>query len=275
MIQRPEHRIVPGGGPVLPGGGDPLFHEVEELGHPFRCRRWQQSRGVVADMPGSVELVDRADQPDAERCLDLGRLAGLKKPVEALEDLHVLAPGRGPTALDREVTDDAVDVLGRHVPRGPAERREGPLQQPDVVVDGHRAEPTGPPRSDECVDTRRLELPRIRRQRGLGDGPTRDDLQSRLGHRHTFLAPERSRQHLENRGATTRTNEDPRSGIRPGGSGNPCEGTSASPRWPDQDLHRSPALRGHRDRLTFGGNIIETGTDSYRLAHAKTQQRSG
>lgn len=29
------------------------------------------------------------------------------------------------------------------------------------------------------------------------------------------------------------------------------------------------------DRLTFGGNIIETGTDSYRLAHAKTQQGSG
>jgi hypothetical protein len=26
------------------------------------------------------------------------------------------------------------------------------------------------------------------------------------------------------------------------------------------------------DRLTFAGNIIETGTDSYRLAHAKTQQ---
>ncbi|SDP23369.1 DNA replication protein DnaC [Streptomyces sp. cf386] len=29
------------------------------------------------------------------------------------------------------------------------------------------------------------------------------------------------------------------------------------------------------DRLTFGGNIIETGTDSYRLAHAKAQQDSG
>lgn len=26
------------------------------------------------------------------------------------------------------------------------------------------------------------------------------------------------------------------------------------------------------DRLTFGGNIIETGTDSYRLAHTRTQQ---
>ncbi len=26
------------------------------------------------------------------------------------------------------------------------------------------------------------------------------------------------------------------------------------------------------DRLTFGGNIIETGTDSYRLAHTRNQQ---
>lgn len=26
------------------------------------------------------------------------------------------------------------------------------------------------------------------------------------------------------------------------------------------------------DRLTFGGNIIETGTDSYRLAHTKNKQ---
>jgi DNA replication protein DnaC len=25
------------------------------------------------------------------------------------------------------------------------------------------------------------------------------------------------------------------------------------------------------DRLTFGGNLIETGTDSYRLAHARTR----
>lgn len=26
------------------------------------------------------------------------------------------------------------------------------------------------------------------------------------------------------------------------------------------------------DRLTFGGNIVETGTTSYRLAHARTQR---
>jgi hypothetical protein len=29
------------------------------------------------------------------------------------------------------------------------------------------------------------------------------------------------------------------------------------------------------DRLTFGGNIIETGTDSYRLAHSRNQQAAG
>jgi DNA replication protein DnaC len=29
------------------------------------------------------------------------------------------------------------------------------------------------------------------------------------------------------------------------------------------------------DRLTFGGNIIETGTSSYRLAHARAQRQSG
>ncbi len=27
------------------------------------------------------------------------------------------------------------------------------------------------------------------------------------------------------------------------------------------------------DRLTFGGNIIETGTDSYRLAHTRASQQ--
>src|SRR4051794_37602478 len=29
------------------------------------------------------------------------------------------------------------------------------------------------------------------------------------------------------------------------------------------------------DRLTFGGNIIETGTSSYRLAHARAQRHPG
>ncbi len=29
------------------------------------------------------------------------------------------------------------------------------------------------------------------------------------------------------------------------------------------------------DRLTFGGNIIETGSSSYRLAHARNQRKPG
>lgn len=29
------------------------------------------------------------------------------------------------------------------------------------------------------------------------------------------------------------------------------------------------------DRLTFAGNILETGTNSYRLAHARAQQVTG
>ncbi|MGW4824627.1 hypothetical protein ACWEP4_38315 [Streptomyces sp. NPDC004227] len=214
VIQRPEHRIVPGGGSVLPRRGDPLLHEVEELRHSLRCGWWHQGRGVVADMSGGVELVDRADQADAERRLDLGSLAGLQKPVEPLEDLDVLTTRRGLAALHGEVTDHAVDVLRGHLPRWPAQRGQRPLQQTDVVVDGHRAEPAGPPRGDERVDACGLELPRIRDLWLLRNGPARDDLESRLGHRHTFLAPERSRQHPENLGATARTNEDRRKGIR-------------------------------------------------------------
>ena len=37
----------------------------------------------------------------------------------------------------------------------------------------------------------------------------------------------------------------------------------------DQDLYRPPALPAILDRLTFAGQIIETGTASYRLAHAR------
>ena len=42
----------------------------------------------------------------------------------------------------------------------------------------------------------------------------------------------------------------------------------------DQDLHRPPPVRAIVDRLTFGGNIIETGTQSYRLARTLAN-RSG
>jgi hypothetical protein len=40
-------------------------------------------------------------------------------------------------------------------------------------------------------------------------------------------------------------------------------------------LHQHSESRPTMDRLTFGGNIIETGTDSYRLTHTKNQQGSG
>ena len=40
----------------------------------------------------------------------------------------------------------------------------------------------------------------------------------------------------------------------------------------DQDLHRPRLCAAIVDRLTFAGNIIETGTVSYRLAHARAQR---
>ena len=42
----------------------------------------------------------------------------------------------------------------------------------------------------------------------------------------------------------------------------------------DKDVHRPAALRRHRRPLTFDGQIIETGTASYRLAHARQQQNA-
>ncbi|MET8291397.1 hypothetical protein ABZV80_40400 [Streptomyces sp. NPDC005132] len=71
--------------------------------------RRQQSRGIVADMPGGVELVDRADESDSELGLDLDLncLAGLQEPVEALEDRHIPAPGARRPILHRQVTDHA------------------------------------------------------------------------------------------------------------------------------------------------------------------------
>jgi IstB-like ATP binding protein len=41
----------------------------------------------------------------------------------------------------------------------------------------------------------------------------------------------------------------------------------------DQDLHRPRLCAAIVDRLTFAGQIIETGTESYRLAHARRQQQ--
>jgi hypothetical protein len=40
----------------------------------------------------------------------------------------------------------------------------------------------------------------------------------------------------------------------------------------DEDDHRPAACSAIVDRLTFAGQIIETGTTSYRLAHARRQR---
>ncbi|MFD7031556.1 hypothetical protein ACFWAR_26365 [Streptomyces sp. NPDC059917] len=61
-------------------------------------------------MPGRVELIDRAYQADAETGFDLDGLADLQEPVEALEDLHKLAPGRGGPPGKGQVAGDMVDV---------------------------------------------------------------------------------------------------------------------------------------------------------------------
>ncbi len=45
----------------------------------------------------------------------------------------------------------------------------------------------------------------------------------------------------------------------------------------DQDLHRPPVEISAAlvDRLTYGGTIIETGTDSYRLAATLASRAAG
>lgn len=39
----------------------------------------------------------------------------------------------------------------------------------------------------------------------------------------------------------------------------------------DEDVHQSRLCAAIVDRLTFNGAIIQTGTESYRLAHTKAQ----
>lgn len=43
----------------------------------------------------------------------------------------------------------------------------------------------------------------------------------------------------------------------------------------DEDLHRPRLCAAIVDRLTFNGTIIETGTESYRLAQTKAKQQRG
>ncbi|MFF3091549.1 hypothetical protein ACFVRB_41880 [Streptomyces nojiriensis] len=80
-------------------------------------------------MPGRIELIDWADQAATEPGFGLDGLADLQEPVEALEDLHVLAPGRGGSPGKGQVADNTVNVFGSDVPCGPAQRGERPFQQ--------------------------------------------------------------------------------------------------------------------------------------------------
>lgn len=53
-------------------------------------------------------------------------------------------------------------------------------------------------------------------------------------------------------------------------SGITCNVMSAG--WTKTDPRLCAAIV---DRLTFGGNILETGTDSYRLARTRERQHAG
>jgi hypothetical protein len=48
--------------------------------------------------------------------------------------------------------------------------------------------------------------------------------------------------------------------------------TTARPRRPAQLGPQVEITAAIVDRLTFAGNILETGTDSYRLAYARAQR---
>jgi hypothetical protein len=48
----------------------------------------------------------------------------------------------------------------------------------------------------------------------------------------------------------------------------------SQPQLAGQKPSPTPGSAAIVDRLTFGGNIIETGTDSYRLAHTKAPTSS-
>src|SRR5260370_39477767 len=85
QIQRPVQRVVTSRRRVLAGTGYPLLEEIEELLHPLRVWRRGHRRGVRADVPGRVELIDRGDQPDPGRHLDLARLSPAQERVAALE----------------------------------------------------------------------------------------------------------------------------------------------------------------------------------------------
>lgn len=50
---------------------------------------------------------------------------------------------------------------------------------------------------------------------------------------------------------------------------------AATPSGTDQRLSNTRSIATDGAAVTFGGNIIETGTDSYRLAHTKASKAGG
>jgi hypothetical protein len=112
-------------------------------------------------VPGRVELIDRIDQPDPERRLDLARLARDKERVEALERLHVTPPGRGGQPLRAQPRDYPVHIFAGHVPGRPAARGQEPFQDRSPVVHRSPAETAGNLRRLECQQAAILERDRI------------------------------------------------------------------------------------------------------------------
>ena len=146
VIQRPVQRVVPSGRAELPRRGDPPPQELEELRQPLRRGRRRRRRRVIRHMPGSVELIQRALQPHAERGLDLARLASREELMETLEGLHVGAPGRRRDARRSPSAHHPVHVFPGDLPRGLAERRQHPLQPARRAVHRDLAEAPRHPR---------------------------------------------------------------------------------------------------------------------------------
>lgn len=200
MIKRSEERIVPGRRGILAGRANALPHEGKEDLHAFHAWRGQQRRSFVADVPRGVEFINRAYQPDPERGLDLGGLARLQEPVEALERLDVAPPRGGGQTLHGQVTHHAVNVFVLGFPGGAADQREHPSQHPGLVLDRHEAESAGDPRTLVGVDAIGLELLRIHTDRwhpGIWL-MTRDDPKIAPVHGDAFFAAKEIRYCLSN-----------------------------------------------------------------------------
>jgi hypothetical protein len=163
-IQGPEQRVIPAGGSVLAGAGDPFPQEAEEVFQPLGSRRRAGRPGVRAGMPGGVELIGRVGQPDAERGLDRGGLARDREPVEVLERPHMQTAGGGRQPPGRELADDPVDVLPGYLPgRAAAGGREAP-QRARPVSGRLLAEAARNLRGPESPQALLLESRRVRRR---------------------------------------------------------------------------------------------------------------